>query len=249
MRVLFSTNRLVRNGHFNWCPASQTLGHHECQRCLGQLYGFAFVVTIIVAALELWGSQHTGSVSLWSDAWHMLGDAFGYAVGGVYAFLATFRLLKPKGLNWVRNGSEFLLGAFLVLTAFGIFADAGGRLWNGILPVVEHGSLLFSVAAIGFAVNGSLLLLFRTFGLGHDHGSQTQHGHNHSHGTSGNAILRANFWHTLGDAASSLLVMVNAIVFSVTDDPVWGRLDLAVSLVIAGVLFYQGIATFAAQEE
>lgn len=247
MRVL-STNPLVRNGHFNWCPAPRTLGHHhECQRCLGQLYWFAFVVTIIVAVLELWGSRHTGSVSLWSDAWHMMGDAFGYAVGGVYAFLVTFHLLQEKGLNWVRNSSEFLLGAFLVLTAFGIFADAGGRLWNGILPVVEHGSLLFSVAAIGFAVNGSLLLLFQAFGLGHSHEGQTKH--DHTHGTSGDNILRANFWHTFGDAASSLLVMVNAIIFSITDNPAWGYLDLSVSLVIAAVLFYQGIATFAAQEE
>ncbi|MFZ3032370.1 MAG: cation transporter [Candidatus Moraniibacteriota bacterium] len=179
----------------------------------------------------------------------MVSDALSYAMSGAYALLVLFHILRGERLDLVRKVCEFFLGAFLVLTAFGIFADAGGRLWWGMLPVVEHGSLLFSVAAIGFAVNGSLLLLFRTFGLGHDHGSQAQHGHNHSHGTSGDTILRANFWHTFGDAASSLLVMVNAIVFSITDDPVWGRLDLAVSLVIAAVLFYQGIATFAAQEE
>lgn len=246
MRVLFSTNTLVRSGHFSWCSVPRTLGHHECQRCHGQLYGFALVITIVVAALEFWGSQETGSVSLWSDAWHMVGDAFGYAIGGGYALLALSRLLKTEGLKWVRGACEFLLGAFLVLTACGIFADAGGRLWWGVLPVVEHSGLLFSVAVTGLVVNGGLMFLFLSFGLGHGHDSQT---HDHAHRASGNAILRANFWHTFGDAASSLLVVLNAIIFSVTDNPVWGRLDLAVSLVIAGVLFYQGIATFAAQEE
>lgn len=246
MRVL-STNPLVRNGHFFWCPAPRTLGHRECQRCHGQLYGFAFVITIVVAVLEFWGSLRTGSVSLWSDAWHMIGDAFGYAIGGGYALLASLRLLKAEGLNWLRSACEFLLGSFLVLTACGIFADAGGRLWWGVLPVVEQSGLLFSVAVTGLVVNSGLMFLFLSFGLGHGHEDQTQH--NHSHGASGNAILRANFWHTFGDAVSSLLVVVNAIIFSFTDNSAWGYLDLTVSMVIAALLFYQGIRTFAAQEE
>lgn len=247
MRVLFSTNRFVRNGHFSWCPAPRILGHHECQRCHGQLYWSAFLVTIVVAALEFWGSQETGSVSLWSDAWHMVGDAFGYIIGGVYALLVWFRLLKAKGLYRAKGICGNLLGAFLILTAAVVFADAFGRLWWGPLPIVKQSGLLFSVAVIGLVVNGGLMLLFFSFGLGHDHGGQT--GHNHSHGASGNVILRANFWHTFGDAASSLLVVVNAIIFSLTDNPAWGYLDLTVSLVIAALLFYQGIRTFAAQEE
>lgn len=241
MKVL-SLVPFVRNGHFDWCPREQTMGYRDCQRCQGQLYLFALGIAVLVAILEFWGGSHTGSLSLLSDAWHVVSDGFGYLIGVTYAVLILWRVGSPTVQEQLKNLCEFLLGGFLIVTAFSIGGDAISRFWQGRVPVIEHGPILFGVALVGLVANVLLLFLFWMFGMGHHH----DHGSDHHHGCGNeNQILRGNFWHTFTDTASSVLVMVNGIIFSFTQDPRLGYLDLVVTLIIATVLLQQGIGILA----
>jgi cobalt-zinc-cadmium efflux system protein len=241
MNVL-SLMPFVRNGHFDWCPRERTIGHHDCQRCQGQLYFFALCIAVLVAVLEFWGGGHTGSVSLVSDAWHVLSDGFGYLIGAAYAALILYRVRSPETREQLKHLCEFLLGGFLVITAFSIGGDAIGRWWHGHLPVIEHGVVLFLTAGVGLIANVVLLLLFFVFGVGHSHDHGTKHHHEHG---SESRILSGNFWHTFTDTVSSVLVMANGIIFSFTHDPRWWYLDLVVTLIITIVLLEQGVSILA----
>lgn len=232
----------VRNGHFDWCPRERTIGYRDCQRCQGQLYLFALCIAVLVAALEFWGGDHTGSLALVSDAWHVVSDGFGYLIGAAYAVLILYRVGNLEIREQLKSLCEFLLGGFLVITALSIGGDVIGRFWQGRVPVIEHGAVLFGVAIVGLVANAVLLFLFWMFGIGHhhDHGS----GHDHACGDE-NRILSGNFWHTFTDTVSSVLVIVNGIIFSFTDDPRWWYLDLVVTLIISSMLLRQGISILA----
>lgn len=228
----------VRNGHFNWCPVDRGLVRRDCQRCQGEMYLLAMVVAVMVAWYEFWGSEHTGSLSLQSDAWHVVSDGLGYLIGLVYALLSLYRVSRLTIREQLKYVLEFLMAAFLIVTAVNIGFGSVAQLWLGQAPVIEHSGVLFQVALIGLMANVALLLLFHAFGVGHAHDHSSEHDHAHSH--DGNPILRGNFWHTLADTVSSVLVIGNGVIFSVTSNPTWRYLDLVVSIGIAGLLFWQG---------
>ena len=238
MNVLSSV-LLIRDRHFSWCPTERTLVARDCHRCQGQLYAFAVVLAALVAALEFFGSRETGSRSLWSDAWHVASDGFGYLIGGAYALLALYQVWKPQDLVRLRKWCETAIGMLLVVVAINIFGESGYRLWFGVLPDIRRDGLLLGIAVLGLLANLFLLMLFWAFGVHHDHGGAA--GHHHQHGAGPDKILQGNFWHTASDTASSFLVIANAVIFSLTTNPAWGYLDLSVSIIIAGVLFWQGV--------
>lgn len=239
MNVLFSVLP-IRGKHFTWCPNERIIVARNCYRCQGQFYAFALVLAVAVAALEFFGSRETGSQSLWSDAWHVASDALGYLIGMVYALLALYRVWKSQDLTRLREWCEIAIGILLVVVAVRIFGESGYRLWFGLLPDIRQDELLLGIAVLGLAANLFLLVLFWAFGIHHDHGGAM--GHHHQHGSGADKILQGNFWHTVSDTVSSLLVIVNAVIFSLTTNPAWGYLDLSVSLAIALVLFSQGVS-------
>lgn len=241
MSVLFSWS-FIRNGHFAWCENRSLLrsSDHECQVCRFQLYVFATNLSFVMALIEFWGGWHTGSASLWSDAWHVVSDSLGYGIGGGYAYLAMSRRVEKTRLKQLRQQVEFVLGVLLVLAAMSIFSDVVGRLWFHHVPKIYETETLLLVAGAGFGVNVCILILLHSFGAGHSHA-----GHKHDHAPPRDRILQANMWHTFGDAASSVLVIVNALILSMSSNPLWGYLDLAIAALIAGTLLYQGISILA----
>ena len=239
MSVLFPLS-LIRNGHFSWCQHRSQLrsADHECHTFRFQLYLFATHLSCGMAFIEFWGGLHTGSASLWSDAWHVVSDSLGYGIGAAYASLALSHRVTKQKLGQHRQRAEFVLGALLVLAAASIFSDVAGRLWFRDLPEVHEPKTLLLIASVGLGVNVLVLLLLHGFGSGHGH---TGHSHDHSR----DRILQANLWHTFGDAASSLLVIVNALILNVTSHPLWRYLDLGIAALIASMLLYQAISILA----
>lgn len=219
----------------------------DCQRCHGQMYLFALVVMGLTAWLEFWGSYRTASTALFSDAWHVVFDGFGYLVGAVYAPFALYHIVAMERLKHLRRWCELAIAVFLVVTAFVIFGKALHQMWFGYLPHIERSGLLFTVASVGLGANFLLLVLFQAFGLNHDHGEGKDHSHQYGR-IGANRILQGNIWHTLSDTISSLLVIVNAVIFSLSDNPTWRYLDPSVSVIIALALFWQGVTIFSEEE-
>lgn len=228
-------SKVIRNRHFVWCSVERTLARHDCKQCKGTMYLFAMFLAGITAFLEFWGSSKTGSLSLGSDAWHVVFDGLGYFIGVVDAFLITKFFTDRVIARRVKRLMEITIALFVILTAVFILDESFDRMRTRNIPEMSNNTLLFSVALFGLATNIFLLRVFKLFAVDHCGGI------NHSH--QDDKILSANIWHTLGDAVSSLLVIVNSIVFSFTSQPEWHYLDLVASAVIASFLLYQGIRT------
>lgn len=232
-------SKIVRNGHFVWCPLERTLAYHGCKRCKGILYLAAMLLAGVTALIEFWGSFQTGSLSLGSDAWHVVFDGLGYFIGAVDALLVARFTKNRNTALLIKRVLEIVIAVFIVSAATIILIESFGRMQARSIPDIRHNGLLFFVALFGLGVNVLLLFVFRLFAVGHSH----SHGTNHNDHDQSDRILSANIWHTFGDAASSFLVIVNSIIFSLTSQPQWHYLDLVVSAIIASFLLYQGIRT------
>lgn len=231
----------IEDGHFRWCPerhkSPPECAHddHGCDRCKAWVYIGAIILSTLVAYLEFWGSGTTASLSLGSDAWHMAFDAFGYCIGFVGTVSVIWLHFSEKRTGKIEKYLEVLMALFLIATATFIFYEVGGRMWHGNVPNIVESRLLLAIAALGLAVNLVFLAFFQALKMGHAHGDDA-HAHMHE-----DKILSANFWHTLGDAASSAMVVGNGIVYQLSRDPSsWFFLEFPVSLFIAGLLAWQG---------
>lgn len=234
--IMHVLSKVVRNGHFVWCPVERTLAQGSCQRCKGTAYLFAMLFSGATAVLEFWGSSETRSLSLGSDAWHVVFDSLGYLIGAADALLVGYLVHDRATVASIKRGLEVTVGIFISLAALLILYESLGRLWASHVPEIQQAGLLFFVATAGLVVNVALLFLFQRFAIGHSHG-----GASHEHQVPRDRILEANVWHTLGDAVSSALVIANAVIFSFTSEPSLRYLDLVVSAVIATLILYQGV--------
>ncbi len=227
--------------HFSWCKHRPMLSsnEHVCQWCRFEMYVLVFLAALLMAVAEFWASARTNSLSLWSDAWHMLSDGLGYGIAGTYAFVASRRLASPKKQVRLRRYSEYGLGLLLLVAVANIVGNIMGFLWLGTVPVIREIQTLLWVAFMGLGVNVYQLGLLSYFKIEH---------HDHDAGHSGQKMLAANFWHTVGDMTSSVLVVLNAVVMSGSHDRVWMYLDLVASAIIAVILFWQTIQLFASEE-
>ncbi|MFZ2299817.1 MAG: cation transporter [Candidatus Moraniibacteriota bacterium] len=206
-----------------------------CYRCKAEVYAYAITLYIIVACLEFWGSGQTASLSLASDAWHMVFDTLGYCIGLIGA-LSVFRFYhSEQRIERNKRRLEILMGLFLIGTSLAIFYQVGGRLWRGDVPEIIEGWLLLSIAAIGLLVNAVFLALFWALKIEHTHGDGEPHAH-----ASKDKILSANIWHTVSDIASSMMVVGNGITYQMTSDSSWFFLEFPVAIVIASLLLWQG---------
>lgn len=237
----------IQNGHFRWCSQQcepLVACGQGCDRCKAEVYTYAIILSAIVVYLEFWGSGQTGSLSLATDAWHMGYDTLGYCIGLVGAVSMILFHHSEKRVEKSRRRLEMLMAAFLITTALTIFYETGQRIWQGNIPEIIESQLLLRIAAIGLLVNVVFLALFWALKIGHTHGSE--HSHTSSPHTHGNKdkILSANFWHTFSDTVSSMMVVGNGITYQVTSDSSWFFLEFVVSLIIAGLLFWQGWRIF-----
>jgi cobalt-zinc-cadmium efflux system protein len=157
-----------------------------------------------------------GSVALLADAGHNLSDVLGLAIAWGGAALA--RTPPSKRFTYGLKGSTILAAlanALLLLVALGaIAAEAVQRFAE---PPHVPGLSVAAIAAAGIAVNAITAWLF-------------------ARGRKGDVNIRGAFLHMLSDALVSAGVVVAGVVIWWTGA---GWIDPLVSLVIAGVIFWQ----------
>lgn len=182
----------------------------------------AFALAVAIAAVEGLGGYFSGSLALRADAGHVLTDASGLLLSLVACWLCT-RPADPRrtfGYYRLEILAAALNGMLLIGIALSIGVAAWGRL-HGIAPLNLR--LMAGTAGVGLLANlGGLVVLSRS-------GQRSLN-------------LRAAVLHLASDVASSLLVVVAAVLIAWTG---WSMLDPILSMVIAGAIVFGAVRLLA----
>jgi cobalt-zinc-cadmium efflux system protein len=171
-------------------------------------------ITSGIMILEVIGGLISNSLALLSDAWHMLSDLTALLL----CFMAGKIALKPPtkdktyGYYRVEVLSALVNGIMLVLIAIFISYEA----FNRFIHEVKVKSLeMLIIAVIGLIAN----LLSISFLSKH----------------SLNLNIKAAFLHVLGDAISSIGVIIGALTIFFTG---WHFIDPIIGLIISAIIIY-----------
>lgn len=175
----------------------------------------AFVLTVAVMVVEVFGGVWSGSLALLADAGHMMVDALALLLAVVGATMAARPADARRSYGYGRM--EVLVG---FVNALSQFVLVGWIIYEAVTRLLHPGPILSGVmlvvALVGLAVN---VLVLRTL-----------HGHAHDDVNMAGARL-----HVLGDLLGSLAAVLAALAIRwfgwLWADPV---LSLVVSLLILG---------------
>ena len=175
----------------------------------------SLTITLSVMFVEIIGGIITNSIALISDAGHMFTHSFAIGISLLAIYIArkppchhkTFGLFRAEVL------AAFINGLFLIPVVGIIIYESIMRFLN---PVDVVGSYMFIIALIGLGVNISSILILQ--------GSQKQ-----------SLNVKSVFYHMIADAASSIGIVIVAIIIVYTG---FVFLDPLVSLGISLVILY-----------
>jgi cobalt-zinc-cadmium efflux system protein len=187
---------------------------HEYQSVAKNRLALSMAITASVMVLEIIGSILTGSLALGSDAGHMFTHLFALAISFVAIVIAckepchhrTFGFYRVEILAALFN-SVFLFG----VTAF-IFYEGVQRLLN---PQPVLGFEMFIVALFGLIANGLSIIILRP-------------------SAKNNLNIKGAFLHMFADTASSIAIIIGAIIVSYTN---WYFIDPLLGIGISVLIF------------
>lgn len=175
----------------------------------------ALVLTCVIAVVEAVGGWLTGSLALLSDAGHMWTDVSALGLALLAAWFAGRRANRKRTYGYARLEilSALVNGVLLVAITVFIVVEAIARLKAP--SAVQLGPMAL-VATVGLGAN---LLAMGFLHSGHS------------------LNVRAAFLHVLGDALSSVGVLVGAVVMALTG---WFWVDPLISIAISVVVVIGG---------
>ncbi len=189
-------------------------GAHHAGASLRRL-GLSLGLTAAVMVAEAVGGLLSGSLSLLSDAAHMLTDAGALGLALVAAYLATRPADDKRTYGYRRAevlAAQMNVGALVVL--------AGWIAWEAIDRIGARGhpidlGIMAAIAGVGLAANLAILWFLHK-----------EHGLN----------ARSAFLHVLSDTISSVAILVGAAAMALRPELWW--LDPALSLAIAALILW-----------
>lgn len=173
-------------------------------------------VSAFILALEIAGGILSNSLALLSDAGHVFADVMAIALSYSAIILAT----RPssKGASWGYHRAEVFAAAInaaaLIAVAIFIFYEAYRRFLDP--SEVESGTML-AIAIVGLV--GNIYVVLRL------------HGHH-------DLNVRSVYLHVMGDAISSVAVILGAIVIAFTG---FEAVDALLSVLIGGMIIVGGV--------
>ncbi len=175
----------------------------------------SITITLIVIILEFIGGFIINSVALISDAGHMFTHGVAIGIGLIAIFISHKPPCSQKtyGLYRAEVLGAFINGLFLIPVAGFIIFEAIERIFS---PLEINGITMLIITVVGLSVNlVSMTLLLE------------------SHKK--NLNIKGVFFHMFGDSASSIGIVVVAIVILNTG---WTLLDPIVSIGISLIILY-----------
>ncbi|MCI6574033.1 MAG: cation diffusion facilitator family transporter [Actinomycetaceae bacterium] len=188
---------------------------HTARQQVAGMKRLSIVLAIAVSVLvvEICGVVFTSSLALLADVGHMLSDTAGLVMALIAVRLARRPSTSQHTWGWLRAEIISAMLQALMLIGIGVYTllEAIHRL---IVPSSINGSGLLAVGIVGLVGNIAGLLVLRR--------------HHEA-----NLNMRAAFLEVMNDAASSLAVIVSAIVIQFTG---WERADAVASLIIVALI-------------
>jgi cobalt-zinc-cadmium efflux system protein len=180
---------------------------------------FALGITAVIMAAEITGGIFSNSLSLISDAGHMLVDVLSLALSLIALNLAKrpATVTRTFGLHRAEILAALAYGVTLVLISAYIFYESIHRFSK---PPAVHTPLMIIVAAVGLAGNLLTIQLLR----------RTRRN---------NLNIRAAFFHVFGDTISSVGVIAAGIVIAVTG---WELADPIIAIVIGCIILWGAVS-------
>ena len=178
--------------------------------------GWSLIVTLIILVAEVLGGILSHSLSLLSDAGHVLTDAFALGL----SLIALLIMKRPSdyratyGYQRIGLLTALINGISLVVIAIFIFIEAYKRFHA---PPEINSFVMLSIASAGFAGN-----LIMAWILGHKH-----HDLN----------MRSAWLHVLGDTVSSAGVIIAGLIIKFTG---WVIADTIASAVVGCMIIIGG---------
>lgn len=175
----------------------------------------ALSITILMMIAEVIGGLLSNSLALLSDAGHMLTDNLALLLSFFAMKFATMPATEKRTFGFYRLEilAALINGIILVVVSLYIIYQAYLRMIN---PQRVEGMLMLIVAAIGLVANiiGAVVLM------------------KHSHS---NLNIRGAYLHIVGDAFSSVGVVVGGVIILSTG---WYLIDPILSILISFVIIY-----------
>ena len=189
--------------------------HHHAHAQTGKVLQWSLAATVLFVVVELAAGLRAGSLALISDAGHNFTDALSLVLAAIGLYLQSRPADSVKTYGYHRAGvlTAFVNALTLVGISLFIFYEAWQR-FRHPQPVQEW--TMFWVALAAIALNGGVM-----WGLHRD----KDHDLN----------IRAAFMHMLGDAVSSLAIVLGAVVIHYTK---WTVVDPALSVVIGAFIIW-----------
>ena len=185
--------------------------HFHINPALQRRFILAIILTSLILVAEVAGGIISGSLALLSDAAHVFMDIFALALSFFAMRLAARPPDDRHSYGWHRAEvmAALINGSSLVIMAIGIWVEAFKRFRN---PVEIRSTEMLIIAVIGLVVN---LVVAYILG-GHATREHEHEDHQSGHEPRQNLNLRSAFLHVLGDAISSVGVIVAAILIGFT---------------------------------
>lgn len=201
-------------------------------------FAWSMIFTGLILIAEVVGGLLSGSLALLSDAAHVFMDLFALGLSMLALKLSS---LPPDdqhsfGYHRLEVFAALINGVTLLVISIGIAVEAVQR-WKA--PVEIKSTEMLIIAVIGLVVN--VVVAFTLGGHDHDHEHGYEHTHEHSESEHSSESrqprkdinLNSAFLHVVGDAISSVGVILAAILIRLTG-LVW--IDPLISLLIAVII-------------
>ena len=196
-----------------------TVSHHHHHHGTGKVLVFSTVATILFVLIEFVAGINAHSLALLSDAGHNVTDALALLLALFGVYLQSKPADDVKTYGYHRGG---VLAAFvnaLTLIAFSIYLlfESYQRI---LKPEPVHESTMMLVAGLGIVVNLGILIALRRSASKHD------------------LNIRAAAVHMLGDALSSVAIVIGAVAIRYTG---WLLIDPILSITIGVMIIWSAI--------
>ncbi|MGD0004065.1 MAG: cation diffusion facilitator family transporter [Anaerolineaceae bacterium] len=197
--------------------------HTHINSAIEKRFVISIVLTVLILVAEVIGGFWTVSLALLSDAAHVFMDVFALALS--YLALRLSGLPADDRHTYGYHRLEVLAALFngvsLLAIAVGIFWEAYQR-WQA--PVRVHSVELLVIASLGLAVNLVVAFVLGRHSSGAEHVKEKE-----------DLNLHSAYLHVIGDAISSVGVILAAVVITLT-----GRewMDTLVSVLIGGLILF-----------
>jgi len=194
----------------------------------------SLALTLIIFFAELIGGLWTGSLALLSDAAHVFMDVFALGLSFAALRISARPADDRHTYGWHRMEvlAALINGVTLLVIAVGIGYEAVQRIAE---PQPIRGPEMLAIAVVGLVVNLVVAFILGGHDHGHEHGAEHDHAHEHIRR---DLNTQSAYLHVLGDAISSVGVIVAAVVVSLTG---WIWIDPLMSLAIAVMILFSAV--------